>query len=60
MNVKSEKLKNFYFYQLVACHNAWFMDYAIYFLILDMTSTIIEYLTPEKKDMISKVLKHLL
>nr|XP_047139144.1 uncharacterized protein LOC105844719 [Hydra vulgaris] len=46
MNVKSEKLNNFHIYQPGACHNARFMAYAIYFLMLDMTSTVVEYLTP--------------
>nr|XP_047142900.1 uncharacterized protein LOC124817136 [Hydra vulgaris] len=55
MNVKSEKLNNFHIYQPGACHNARFMAYAIYFLMLDMTSTVVEYLTPEKKHMVSRV-----
>ncbi|XP_065648865.1 uncharacterized protein LOC100212139 isoform X4 [Hydra vulgaris] len=55
MNVKSEKLNNFHIYQPGACHNARFMAYAIYFLMLDMTSTVIEYLTPEKKHMVARV-----
>ncbi|XP_047141470.1 uncharacterized protein LOC124816354 [Hydra vulgaris] len=55
MNIKSEKLNNFHIYQPDACHNARFMAYAIYFLMLDMTSTVVEYLTPEKKYMVSRV-----
>nr|XP_047138135.1 uncharacterized protein LOC124814449 [Hydra vulgaris] len=55
MNVKSEKLNNFLIYQPGACHNARFMAYAIYFLMFNMTSTVVEYLTPEKKHMVSRV-----
>ena len=55
MNVKSEKLNNFHIYQPGACHNVRFMAYAIFFLMLDMTSTAVEYLTPEKKDMVARV-----
>nr|XP_047129942.1 uncharacterized protein LOC124809946 [Hydra vulgaris] len=55
MNVKSEKLNNFHIYQPGDCHNARFMAYAIYFQMLDMTSTVVEYLTPEKKHMVLRV-----
>ena len=55
MNVKSEKLNNFHIYQPGTCHNLRFMAYAIYFLMLDMTSTVVEYLTPEKKHMVARV-----
>jgi len=55
MNVKSEKLKNFQFYQPGANHDARFMCDSHYFTLLEMSSTIIDFLGETQRALVSKV-----
>ena len=55
MNIKSTKLDNFKIYQPGACHDARFMAYAIYLVMLDITSPVLDYLTESQTKMVGKL-----
>lgn len=55
MNVKSTKLDNFKIHQPGACHDARFMAYAIYLVMLDITSPVLDYLTESQTEMVEKM-----
>ena len=50
MNIKSKKLDNFKIYQPGACHYARLMAYAIYLVMLDITSPVLDYLRVTDQD----------
>jgi len=43
------------FISLVACHDARFMAYAIYLVMLDITSPVLDYLTESQTEMVEKM-----
>ena len=55
MNIKSTKLENFKIYQPGACHDARFMAYAIYLLMLFITSPVLDYLTESQTEVVEKM-----
>lgn len=54
LNVKSKKLDTFNIWQPGACHNARFMADAIYILMLQITSSVIDYLDEKMQTKIEK------
>lgn len=55
MNIKSKKLDNFQIYQPGACHDARFMAYGIYLVMLDITSPVLDYLTLSQTKIVGKL-----
>ena len=55
MNIKSKKLDNFKIYQPGACHDARFMAYAIYLVMLDITSPVLDYLAESQTKIVGKL-----
>jgi len=55
MNIKAKKLDNFKIYQPGACHDARFMAYAIYLVMLDIISPVLDYLTESQTKIVGKL-----